>query len=91
MVIALLRFMLIFQNILILRLIAKSALFIRGVPIAGLRLIMAIAGLMKFWGKVGVSITPDFCDSDKILKNPVFARVRDNETLVTRIFNFCDK
>ena len=75
MVIALLRFMLIFQNILILHLIAKSALFIKGVSIAGLRLMMAIAGLMKFWGKVGVSITPDFCDSDKIFKKPVFTRV----------------
>ncbi|MCB5480142.1 hypothetical protein LIP84_18400 [Roseburia faecis] len=75
MVIALLRFMLIFQNILILHLIAKSALFIRGVPIAGLRLMMAIAGLMKFWGKVGVSITPDFCRSRKRYKNLVFTGV----------------
>lgn len=60
---------------MILCLIAKSALFIKGVPIAGLRLMMAIAGLMKFWVEVGVSITPDFCDSDKIFKKPVFTRV----------------
>ena len=66
--------MLIFRNILILYLIEKSALFIKGVPIAGLRLMMAIAGLMKFWGEVGASITPDFCDSDKKKQNPLISR-----------------